>query len=431
MTVFERKTSNTQGWVRLGGMVISIVFGGLLLWSVAAPFEGAVIAPGSLTVETNHKSIQHLEGGIVSEILVSEDDTVSEGGLLLKLDATSLNAALAGQEAILVEAIATEARLIAERDGEPELRVRTNLGELTEDPRFKAALQDQFVLMQTRLRSRETQADILHQRSLQLRQKLIGLNGQLAASGEQNTYIVEELGVYEDFYEEQLVSRDQVLSLRREAANLKERFAALRAEIASTEIEIGETEIRLLEEEESFREVLLSELSQVSAEVNAALEQRTSLLDQIRRTEIRAPTSGRVLGARAHTIGGVIAPGETIMSLVPADDKLFASVRINPQDIDKVFVGQSAKLRFSAFSQSETPEVSGRVHRVSADVLQDEISGQYYYMTLLELPDGEIPNAIALVPGMPVQAMLRTESRSVLSYLTKPVSDVLSRTFRE
>ncbi len=416
----------------IGWSVIVIVFGGLFAWSALAPFEGAVMASGSISVASNHKAIQHLEGGIVSEILVTEGDTVNAGDVLIRLDDTTVEASLARLNARLVDLVAREARLSAEVEGRADTEMRAGLEDLRDSPELQATQTAQRELMAARGQSRTTQLAVLNQRIQQLSRRIDGLDAEVAAKSAQIPLIDEEVAGLQSLFDKGLAPRTRILALQRERSDLLGARDALRAEIEATRVQIGEARLERLRLTEGFREDALNELAQVQTEIAEILEERAAFTDRRARLDIRAPRSGRAIGVRAHTIGGVIGPGTPILHIVPADDKLIALVRISPQDIDKVDPGRAATLRFSAFSQSETPEVTGKVQRVSADAIQDEQTGAPFYEVVVELPEDDASlNRFVLVPGMPVEAMVRTESRNVLSYLTKPVRDSMARTFRE
>ncbi|MEM1104812.1 MAG: HlyD family type I secretion periplasmic adaptor subunit [Pseudomonadota bacterium] len=423
---------STRKYFAVGWLVIATVFGGLLGWSVFAPFEGAVIASGTVAVESRHKAVQHLEGGIVAEIAVRDGDRVASEQLLIRLDGTPIQAQLDNVDARLVDLIAREARLIAERDGETALTLRALPGEIAALPGLEASVGSQRTLLEARAETRRTRVSILNQRIAQLREQILGFESEVDARLSQTVLIRDELTSLEALLAEGLAQRPQVLALQREEAQLLGQIESLRAQISSTRVQIGEARLEVLSLTEGFAEEVISELTEVQTEIAALLTERTAAKDRLNRLDIRAPRDGIVLGSRTNTIGGVIAPGDPVMHIVPENDRLVSLVRVMPQDIDKISVGQTARLRFSAFAQNETPEVPATVQTVSADALQDQTTGMTYYEVTIALPEAiPLPPQFRVVPGMPVDAMLQTESRSVLSYLTKPLRDSMSRTWRE
>lgn len=427
-----RKASDMRGLFFVGWSAVMILFGGLFAWSVFAPFEGAVLASGLISVESNQQAVQHLEGGIVGAIYVKEGDRVDVGQTLVTLDGTAIQARLSSVEARLFEQIAREARLLAERDDSVALAVRPSLANLAELPAVQVLLTQQQELLAARAKSRSTQVSLLDQSVLQLRQRISGLENEIATNDTRTELIGEEITGLETLLEKKLVPKSRVLALQRRQAELLGDRERLASEGATARIQIGELQIELNRLTEGFREEVLTELREVQTEVSELAEQRIASLDQLKRLKINAPRAGRAIGVQTHTVGGVIAPREPMMYIVPENDPLVALVRIAPQDIDKVAAGNQAVLRFPAFSANVTPEVYGSVTKVSADALRDDASGLFYYEGVIEIPEGRLANAeFQLLPGMPVDASLRTESRTVVSYLLKPLGDAMSKTFRE
>ncbi|MEM0986428.1 MAG: HlyD family type I secretion periplasmic adaptor subunit [Pseudomonadota bacterium] len=417
----------------LGGFfVIGVVFGGLVAWSVLAPFEGAVLASGSIAVEGNRKAVQHLEGGIVAEINVREGDYVEAGEVILRLDGTATRAQLAALEARLSELAAREARLLAEQDGSRELAIRPELADLAERPSVQSSLAGQASLRLARSESRASQARIMRQRVSQLQTRIEGSLNEISAKQSELTLVEREAQSLEGLRESGLVTETRMLELERAQFRLRGELEALNSGIATTRVQIGEAELELKRLQADFLEEVVQELRDVKAEIAELSEQRIAAIDRLKRLDIVAPTEGYAIGVRAHTEGGVITPSEPVLFVVPRDDRLVAKIRINPADIDKVSVGQDARLVFSAFAQKESPEVNGAIVTVSADAITDEATGMQFYEAIVEWPL-EAPEAARfdLLPGMPVDAMVRTESRNVLSYLIKPFQDAMAKTFRE
>ena len=430
--VVGREASDTKGLFRFGWGLVIALFGGLVFWSVFAPFEGAVLASGAVTVESNQQAVQHLEGGIVGEIFVTEGDRVDEGQVLIALDGTAVQARLSSVEARLFELLGREARLLAERDDLDVLTVRASLADLADNPRMQSIMGSQQELMQARAASRSTQVALLNQTVLQLRRRVKGRESEIEANLKQASLLEEEMVSLQPLVEKQLVARPRIVGLQRELAQLEGAREALSAEVATTKIQIGEAQIELNQLTEGFLEQVLTELRDVQTQASELAEQRVAAQDQLTRLLVLAPRAGRVLGVQTHTLGGVISPRDPIMHIVPENDPLIARVRISPSDIDKVSPGNEAVLRFPAFSANVTPEVFGTVIKVSADALQDPVSGQFFFEADVAIPDDRLANqSFALVPGMPVDASVKTESRTVLSYLLKPLGDAMSKTFRE
>jgi len=427
-----RPASNMKSMFVTGWVLVIALFGGLFLWSVVAPFEGAVLASGLISVESNQQAVQHLEGGIVGQINVKEGDRVESGQVLIVLDETAIQARLASVEARLFEAIGEEARLVAERDGRRTLTLRNEFLDIETRPEITSIFASQRDLLGARAASRSTQVSLLNQSVLQLERRATGLENEIAANVQQSDLIGEEVVGLEELLEKGLSPRSRVLTLKREQARLTGVRESLSAEVATTRIQIGEARIEVNQLTEGFREEVLTQLRAVQTRVAELAEERIAARDQLRRLEITAPRSGRVIGVQTHTEGGVIEPRNPIMHIVPEGDPLVALVRIAPQDIDKVKEGNEAILRFPAFSANVTPEVYGVIRKVSADALQDPASGVLYYESVVAIPDVRQNNSeFQLLPGMPVDASVKTGSRTVISYLLKPLGDAMSRTFRE
>lgn len=427
-----RAASDMSGLFRLGWGFIGLLFGGLIVWSIVAPFEGAILASGAIAVESNQQAVQHLEGGIVGEIYVKEGDRVDVGQTLIALDGTTVQARLSSVEARLFELLAREARLKAERDGLDNLTLRSSAMDLSDMAQMQTVLASQRELMLARAASRTTQVALLNQTILQLRRRVTGRESEIASNLKQASLIEEERTTLQPLLEKQLVTRSRIVGLQRELAQLEGTREALASEVATTKIQIGEAQIELNQLTEGFIEEVLTELRDVQTQASELIEERVAALDQLQRLLVIAPRAGRVIGVQTHTIGGIISPRDPIMHIVPENDPLIARVRISPNDIDKVNPGNEAILRFPAFSANVTPEVLGTVTKVSADALQDQSTGLFYFEGLIEIPEDRLANQdFVLLPGMPVDASVRTESRTIISYLLKPLGDAMSKTFRE
>ncbi len=420
------------GSLWLGWGVIVVVFGGLVGWSVFAPFEGAVLTSGQIAVETSQQAVQHLEGGIVSNIYVREGDPVEAGQTLISLDPTTADAGLTAIEARLFELLGSEARLTSERDRSQVLAVRPGLEGLADSPRMRAILEGQRGLRDARAENRETQIQILGQRISQLSRRIEGMSSEIASKNTQIALLDDEIGRFEELMARGNTTVTRILALKRDQSRLGGERDALVSDIAATEVQIGETRSEIVRLDQSYREELLTELREVQTQIGELVEQRAAALDRQKRLDVIAPRAGKVIGVRAHTVGGVIKSSEPIMYIVPDNDRLVARVRIALSDIDQIAVGQETSLRFAAFNQDQTPQVRGRVARLSADAIVDPNTGLAYYEAVIEIPDEALTNqAFQLVPGMPVDVSVKTESRSVLSYLVKPLTDSIARTFRE
>jgi HlyD family type I secretion membrane fusion protein len=435
MTDLGRKPPSTGYFIRLGFSVIAVTFGGFALWSVAAPIEGAVVAPGQIVVENSRKTIQHLEGGVVDEILVKEGDRVDAGQVIARLAGAIPKANLAMTDGQLTELYARRARLEAERDRAPAIGAARGLAEIVGAEAFEQKLAGQSQLLEARNETRGTQISLLEERVIQQRERIGGLNAQIRSQRDQQRLIEDELAGVRELHEQGFAPLTKLRALERESKRLGGERGALQASVAEAESVIAEARLEIERLKETGREEAIKELRDVEASIAELEERRVAAHDAVDRTEIRAPKTGRVLGLSVHTVGGVVAPGGAIMEIVPDDDRLQIAARVSPQDIDKVAVGMSTRVRFSALNSTLTPEASGSVASVSADSLVDKNTGIPFYLVLVDIPDtAAIEKKFKgqeIVPGMPVEAYIRTGSRSAASYFLKPLTDALSRSMRE
>lgn len=416
----------------VGCLAVLLLVGGIGLWSLRTEISGAIIANGRIVVENNRQEVQHAEGGIVGRIAVRDGAQVVRNDLLLELDGTLLQSELSLAELQLTELTARRARLEAERDdadtvGFP-MRLLAN-----RDPSAQAQIEGQRVLFAAR---RETFEKELRQNAeliLQTRNQIRGQEAQLAAIQLQTGLIHEELGIQTDALERGLTQAGRVLTLRREAAQLAGSIGRLTADIARSKSQIAGLEIERVKLQNERREMAIGELRDIQFRELELTERRLGLLKRIDRLEIRAPVDGVIFGMTVFSENAVVRPAETLLYVVPQDQPLVVSAEVDAVHIDQIYVGQTAFLRFSAFNQRLTPEVEGVVKTVSADVFQDDVSGSAFYRVEVAPLAAETRKLDGqnLVPGMPVEAFLRTENRTPLSYLTKPLTDYFGRAFRE
>ncbi len=429
------KPAPTSSFVRFGFGVIIAVFGGLLLWSILAPIDGAVIAPGQVSVESNRKTIQHLEGGVVREILVRENQMVDEGEVLVRLDSVVTNANLARVDSQLAELYARRTRLLAARDGAQVLGRTTGVPEVLASAMFRAMLDGQRELFNARSATLARQIELLEERITQQQQRITGLRAQRTSIAAQLVLIDDELESVRGLYEKGFAPLTRLRALERESERLNGERGALSASLAETDSVIIEAQLEIERIKETSREETISELRDVELSIADLEETRITAGDAAVRDEIKAPQAGRVIGLAVHTVGGVIGPGDPLLDIVPADARLGISARISPSDVEKVQAGQEAMIRFSSFSARMTPQADGIVRSVSADSLIDQVTGAPYYLVLIDLPDPELLAEVLrgelLVPGMPTETFIKTGKQPAISYLLRPLTDALSRAFRE
>ena len=422
-------------FIRFGLGVIGVVFGGIALWSLVAPIDGAIVAPGQVVVDTNRKTVQHLEGGMIGEILVREGDQVEAGQVVARLEDTTQAANLALIDGQLSELYARRARLEAERDGAEEMPEARGVEEVLALKAFEAKRAGQAQLFEARRTTRTTQIALLEERIVQQNERIAGLAAQIRSLRQQLVLIKDELAGVRRLHEEGFAPKTRLRELERESERLSGERGALRASTAEAESIISEARLEIGRLKETGREEAITELRDVEVSIAELEERRIAAADAFRRTEIVAPQAGRVIGMAVHTVGGVIAPGAPLMEIVPENDRLKIAARIAPQDVDKVHTGQETLIRFSAFGSRRTPETEGAVVTVSADSLTDDATGIQYYLVFVEIPEGEelmtLLSGRNLVPGMPVETFIKTGKRPAISYFLKPLTDSFARSMRE
>lgn len=411
---------------------LSLTVSGLLIagGGLAATVEiaGAVMATGNVVVNSEVKKVQHPVGGTISEIRVANGQRVQAGELLARLEPTLAQANLAIISAALDEVLAKRARLLAERDGLTEIVFDSELVTRDRDQNTKDVLNAELRAFNLRHDARQGEKAQLEERIVQLDEQVKGLEQQAEAMETQVSLASRDLELAQKIFKQQLVQYTRLNGAEREKADLDGQLAGIRASIAQTRARIPETKLEIFQIDQKLRGEVARELTEVSASISELRERKLSAEDQLRRLDIRAPQDGTIHQLAIHTIGGVVTPQEILMLIVPQSDLLVADVRIAPADIDQVTIGQGAFLRFPAFNQRLTPELNGTVERVSPDLITDTQTRTSYYAARVTLaPEGQ---HLALKPGMPVEAFLRTSDRTVGSYLTKPMTDFFTRAFR-
>ncbi len=419
----------------LGFTGLLVLVGGFGTWAVTTQIAGAIIASGRIEVERNRQVVQHPAGGVVARIAVDEGDSVQAGDVLIELDQTRLASELAIAEGQLFEILSRRARLEAERDERDapefldELKLRA-----AENPDLAELMEGQRNLFFARKESTEKELEQLEKRQIQITNQIDGIDAQMTSLTEQLALITEELTNQQALFDRGLAQAGTLLALRRNEAQLQGQLGELAANRAGAESRITETEIEVLAIETQLREQAITELRDMRFRELELREQRAALLEDLSRMEIRAPVSGIVYGLEVQTIRAVIQAAQPVLYLVPQDRPLVIAAQVEPVHIDQVLVGQDVNLRFSALDQRTTPELVGKVAIVSADAFEDEATRQTYYRAEIELAPGEIDRLgqnVSLIPGMPVEAYIRTDERSPLGYLTKPLLDYFNRAFRE
>jgi membrane fusion protein, type I secretion system len=403
-----------------------------LIWAGLVPLSGAVIVAGSLVVQSGVKKVQHPAGGVVSAIFVHNGSKVKAGDELLRLDETSVHSNLQMVARQLDETRLRIARLNAERDGSEPHWPTDMSAELSSAERRRLLASEQDIFAQRRS-ARGGELQLADSRVQQLKEQILGLEAQRASNRSQMTITAKELENVEKLIKEKLVTMERLTSLQREAARLQGLDGQLSSQIAETRNKVNEARLQGIQTGESFRSEVMRDVNEAEAKEGELIERKTAADDQAKRTVVRAPATGIVQELAVHTIGGVVSAGQIVMAIVPEGDALEIDARLSPDKIDQVHTGQTAHVRLSAFNARTTPELNGVVDTVSADLVHDTASGAGYYEVRVTLPTDEVRRlgALQLVPGMPAEVYLQTGSRTMMSYLFKPMTDQLSSMFRE
>ncbi|MCJ8334962.1 MAG: HlyD family type I secretion periplasmic adaptor subunit [Epibacterium sp.] len=434
----QKKRDNSwsvRGSMIIGMLGMAILVGGFGAWATLSQIAGAVVASGSIEVDRDRQVVQHIDGGIVAEILVDEGDSVTAGQALLRLDDTRLSSELVITEGQLFELMARRGRLEAERD---------DLDGITFDPDLLSAAADraevaelmtgQERLFLARRDSVSKEVEQMAKRAGQIRQQIIGVQAQQASRREQLELISQELENQQTLLDRGLAQASTVLNLRRTEADLKGSLGELIASEAQAEGRITELDIEALKLESNRREQAITRLRDLRYRELELAEKRRSLIERLNRLEIGAPVSGIVYGLEVQTPRSVIRPADPVLYLVPQDRPLVITAQVATTDIDQIFFGQTVSLRLPALDQRQTPELFGTVSLVSADAFEDPATGAAFYRAEIELNPGEtdrLPEGSVLIPGMPVESYIKTADRSPLSYLIQPLTDYFVKAFRE
>jgi len=417
----------------VGLAVVVVLAGGLGGWASTAQISGALIAPGAVVVDSNVKKVQHPTGGVVGEVRVRDGDLVKAGDVVVRLDDTVTKAGLAIVTKNLDGLWARAARLEAEQRGLDRVAFPKMLIERVDDPDVKNVIASETKLFEVRTNGRIGQKAQLRERVTQLNEEIAGLAAQEKAKNQEIALVEKELTGVRELYDKHLVQMSRLTTLERDAARLNGERAQYVASRAQAKGKITETELQIIQVDKDLVSEVSKDLRETNDKIGEFVERKVTAEDQLRRVDIRAPQDGMVLQSTVHTVGGVISAGDAIMMIVPQADDLSVEAKVNPQDIDKLQIGQKTLLRLSAFNQRTTPELNGVVTRVSPDVTTDQRTGQSYYTIRVSMPREEVARLgeSKLIPGMPVEAFVQTGDRTMLSYLIKPLSDQLMRSFRE
>ncbi|KNG94707.1 HlyD family type I secretion periplasmic adaptor subunit [Pseudaestuariivita atlantica] len=424
-----------RGPMILGVLSLAILVGGFGYWAATANISGAIIASGQIEVDQNRQVVQHPDGGVVEDILVDEGDVVEAGDVLIRLDPVRLQSQLAIVEGQYFEAVARRSRLVAERDEKDVIDWAPVLLErAATDPEVADLRDGQERLFRARAVSIAREIEQLGKRRDQIADQVRGIEAQQEALATQLELIGEELANQQDLLDRGLAQASRVLGLQREQARLSGTVGELTAQGAQAAGRITELDLEILKLEERRREEAITELRDLQSREREFAEQRRALIDQLQRLDITAPVSGIVYGLEVFAKRAVVRPAEPVLYIVPQDRPLVIAAQVETIHIDQLFMDQTVSLRFAALDQRTTPELFGRVTQISADAFSDETTGASYYRAEIVLSEGEqdrLPAGATLIPGMPVEAFIRTDDRTPLAYLVKPMADYFARAFRE
>ncbi len=423
-----------QKYIRFGLICVLVLGGGFGGWAATASLKGAVIASGQLRVETNRQVVQHLDGGVVGDIRVRDGDAVEAGEILISLDDTLLRSELIALESQLFEIVARRGRLEAAQIDADNIVFDNELLEFAQlNPQVAALIEGQRALFFARRDSTAKQIEVLVERKAQLGEQIIGAQAELDSLARQSELIEEELVGVRKLLKSGNIPKSRLLSLEREAARLVGDAGQLTAQAAQLKGQISEIDIEQLRMAATLREEAITELRELGFRELELKERRLSLRERLSRLDIRAPRAGVVLDMTVHALKAVVRPAEPILYVVPSNTEMVVDARVEPINIDQMFRGQEAVLRFSAFNARTTPEIFGHINTVSPDSIVDEQTGMSFYKAEIKLNEGEIEKLEGqeLIAGMPVEVYIQTGDRTPLNYMFKPVTDYFNRALRE
>ncbi len=420
-------------WVTSGYLATALLVVIFVSWGTISHLASAVIAGGHIVVDSHSKDVQHREGGTVKTVHVRDGTRVEKGALLVTLDETAARADLEIISKSKAEFQTKIARLTAERDGAEEVVFSEDVLVHAEEPHVFAAMTNALHMFAARQSLRKSERAQLEQQLVQLEELIEGYKVQKAAVEEEYALVKEEVARLEDLFEEKLVPIARLTEAKRNASRLKGQSGAAEAEIARAKERVSEVQLAVIQFNEEKKSQILTELQDYRAQLGEAEERFTAAQEVVTRTEVRAPQSGYVNKLTVHAPGAVVQPGQTMLTIVPAEDELVVEARVATKDIDQIHPGQDVRLRFSAFNQKTTPEFSGDIVHISADAATDPKTGVMFYAVRVRFAAEKVlrNDALKLVPGMPAEVFITTGERTMLNYLLKPFRDQMARAFKE
>jgi len=407
---------------------------GFSVWAAYAPLESAAIAAGAIEAESSRKTIQHLEGGIVGRILVNDGDVVYAGQPLIGLDDTKARATVQMLQMQLWDALALEARLVAERDDREHIQFPQDIvAAARKHPAAAGIVAGQTRIFDTRRRLNSSRIDMIQRRIAQTEQEIAGLRFQAQAATSRATIIKGEIADVAPLVAKRLLTRGRLRQLEREQAEIDGRIGEATSQISRAEQSVGESQAMIFKLESDHQSEVAQNLRDTQAQILQFIERMQAARDVLARTMVRAPEAGTITDLRIHTTGGVIAPGEPLVDLVPSDDRLIVLVQVKPEDIDLVRPGLPARVRLLSYKHRRVPPVEGVLTYVSADRLIDSETRRPYYTARVRITDASLRALpeVDIMPGMPVEVLIKTGQFTVAHYTLRPVFDAFDRAFRE
>lgn len=416
---------------RAGFWIVFVTFGLFGSWATFAPLDSAAYAPGVVTVQSYRKTVQHLEGGLVKELLAHDGDMVKKGDPIIVLEDGQLSAEYETTLSQYIAVKAMEARLYAERDDKAEIDFDSIIP--LSHSRDEEARASETEVFNARRGSRLGEVSVLQERIEQLNQQIKGTEAMIAAKVRLEKSYSGEVGELKELLDQGFVDKQRMLDQQRKLDMLKSEVADLQSSITKTRLQINETQLQIMQINKDFNSEVVRQLSEVQTKAYDLQERTGALKDRLARVVIRAPDDGMVIGMTVHTIGGVVRPATPLLDIVPSVSKLIIEAHVQPVDIDRIAVGKLADIRFSAFNSATTPPIQGMVVQVSADRLTDERTGQPYYLARVQVTeDGERKLADRkLLPGMPADVLINTGERTLLQYILQPATSAISQSMIE
>lgn len=428
---FDDMPTSDRGIRRVGMTIVLVTFGIFGTWAAFAPLSNAVHGSGFVTVQSYRKTVQHLEGGIVKELLARDGDSVKKGDPVIVLDQSQLSSEYESTRNQLIVARYKEARLRAERDQLAAIPTVKLSG--TDSGRAQEALAGEQQVFVSRKASRLGEISVRREQISQLKAQIVGLEEMIRTKQGLEKSYSGEIVQLKDLLAQGFVDNQRLLESQRKLDMLRTEVADHKSNIAKTKLQISETELQIVQLDKKFNADVADELSQVQAQVFDLQEKEAALQDRLSRVVIRAPESGMVLDMKVHTVGGVVQAGTPLMDIVPLSSDLVVEAKVAPVDIDRLELGKTADIRFSAFNNATTPVIEGKLTRISADRLTDERSGDGYYLVRVSVTEDGMKKLAnrKLQPGMPAEVLINAGDRTMLQYLLKPARNMFAESMIE